>query len=336
MFAIQDPQTPQQVRENTDAWGQFFKLRSTFGAVDDLYYFTLVVSIFFLVLITGILLYSVVRYRRKTIDQPAASNVTHNTPLEVVWTVIPLILVMVIFAWGWSGSFDMTYAPRNARKYTANAKQWSWTFQYPNDPATSTNELWLEVGKPAVFHLVSSDVLHSFYIPSMRVKRDVVPGRINTVWFEPKDIGDYHLFCAEYCGQDHSAMRAVVHVVSPEKYKSRPWDTWDPNDLAGNGEKIYKTQCASCHTVTGVAAVGPTWKGLFVKQADGTFKGKEESLADGSKVVVDRDYILESIRKPNARIVAGYAAGQMSAFDETLLPDFKVDAIIAYMQKLAE
>ncbi|GAB4136045.1 MAG: cytochrome c oxidase subunit II [Planctomycetota bacterium] len=336
MFAIQDPQTPPQITENTDAWGQLFRLRSTFGAVDDLYYFTLLVCIFFFLLITGILLYSVVKYRRKSIDQPPASSATHNTLLEVVWTVIPLIIVMVIFAWGWSGSFEMTYAPRNARKYTANASQWSWTFQYPNDPATSTNELWLEVGKPALFHLISKDVLHAFYIPSMRVKRDVVPGRINTVWFQPTTIGDYHLFCAEYCGKDHSQMRAIVHVVSPAKYKTRPWDTWDPNDMPGNGERIYKTQCASCHSIDGSRLVGPSWKGLFIKQPDGSYKGKEERLADGTTVTIDRDYVLESVRTPNAKIVDTFAAGQMTAFDETLLPEYKIDAIVAFMQKLAE
>lgn len=335
MFAIQEPQSPPPVTETVDGLGQLFKLRSTFHAVDDLYYFTLFVSIFFFVLIVGILLYSVVKYRRKTIDQPAASDVTHNTPLEVVWTVIPLIIVMVIFAWGWSGSSDMTMAPRNARKYTANAKQWSWTFQYPNDPATSDNEVWLEVGKPALFHLISTDVLHAFYVPSMRVKRDVVPGRINTVWFEPTDIGDYHLFCAEYCGKDHSQMRGVIHVVDPRTYATRPWDKWNPDDMPGNGERIFKAQCASCHSVQNIKLVGPAWNGLFIKQADGTFTGKEESLADGSKVTIDRDYIHESIRAPNAKIVAGFQAGQMTAFDETLLPDYKIDAIIAYMQTLA-
>lgn len=341
MFAIPVPQNPQPpVVQSSDAWGQLPSLHSTFGSVDDLFYFTLIVSVFFFLLITGILLYSVVKYRRKTIDQPAASNVTHNTPLEVVWTVIPLIIVMVIFAWGWSGSFDMTMAPRNARKYTANAKQWSWTFQYPNDPATSTNEVWLEVGKPALFHLISTDVLHAFYVPSMRVKRDVVPGRINQVWFKPTDIGDYHLFCAEYCGLDHSRMRATVHVVGPDDYKKRPWDTWDPNDMVGNGRKLYQSLCSSCHSINGSRMTGPSWQGLFVKQQDGTFEGREEDvLIDGNKakpekIKIDRDYIVDSLRHPNAKIVATYDPG-MSVFDETLVPDDRIDAIIEFMHSLA-
>jgi hypothetical protein len=160
-------ENPAKPRAN-DAYGQLTELASTFHHVDGLFYFTYVVCIVFFVLITGVLAYSVVAYRRKTFDQPAVSNVTHNTPLEVVWTVIPLIIVMVMFAWGYIGAQDMMIAPANARVYTATAKQWNWTFKYPNDPIASYGELWLEVDKPALFQLESTDVLHAFCMPATR------------------------------------------------------------------------------------------------------------------------------------------------------------------------
>jgi len=312
-----------------DAFGQLEKLASTFSHVDGLFYFTYVVCIFFFVLITGVLFYSVVKYRRKTFDQPAASNTTHNTPLEVVWTVIPLIIVMIMFAWGWKGSLDMTVVPADARQYKALAKQWNWTFFYPNDAVPSSGELWLEVDKPAAFTLESSDVLHAFYMPSMRVKRDVIPGRYQTIWFEPKELGEYHLFCAEYCGQDHSKMYAKVHVVSKDEFAKRPWDQWDPKNPAKGGENLYKALCASCHTVNGAKLTGPSWKDLF---------GKEEDVIEGGqrkKVKVDEAYITESIRKPDQKKVVGFESANMTAFDDKVIDEKRVKGIIEYMKTLA-
>jgi cytochrome c oxidase subunit 2 len=159
---IQNPQEPAATpppayapAPEIDAYGQLPVLASTFEHVDGLFYFTYIVCIFFFVLILGVLLFSVVKYRRKTWDQPAASNTTHNTPLEVVWTVIPLIIVMVMFAWGFKGCLDMTTEPHEAtrNRYKARASQWSWVFSYPNHPGVSSNEVWVEVGKPVSFLL---------------------------------------------------------------------------------------------------------------------------------------------------------------------------------------
>ncbi|MGE3173303.1 MAG: c-type cytochrome [Planctomycetota bacterium] len=357
---IQDPK-PIARPADIDSWGQLEKLASTFDHVDGLFYFTYAVCIFFFVLIAGVLAYSVVKYRRRTFDQPAASNSTHNTPLEVVWTVIPLIIVMIMFAWGWKGSLDMTVVPADARQYKAVAKQWNWTFYYPNDPAPSYGELWLEVGKPAAFTLQSTDVLHAFFVPAMRVKRDVVPGRQQTVWFTPTEIttrlqpgadnkmpvaGDedsgYHLFCAEYCGQDHSQMYARVRVVSAEDYAKRPWDVFldgTPEEKVASGQKIYQQLCISCHTVNGAPMTGPTWKGLFTKQGDAYVgRQREVILPDGNRqtLTVDDAYITESIHAPNAKKVAEgtYATANMTAFPD--LDDRRIAAIIAYMKSLAD
>lgn len=331
-----------------DAYGQLPKLASTFDHVDGLFYFTYAVCIFFFALILGVLLFSVVKYRRKTFDQPAASNTTHNTPLEVVWTVIPLIIVMVMFAWGFKGCLDMTTVPQAASQntYKATAAQWNWTFTYPNHPAKSSGAVWLEVNKPAQFLLESEDVLHAFYIPSMRVKRDVIPGRYQTVWFTPTQIGEFHLFCAEYCGDQHSQMYAKVHVVSAEEFAKTPWNTFDdstPEKAAKSGESLYKQLCSACHQINAPAAVlAPNWggaNGLFRKDGDKVVGRERQVVENGQNktVVADEAYIRESIRMPLAKLVAAYATkANMNAFGPDKLNDRELNAIIEYMKTLAQ
>jgi cytochrome c oxidase subunit 2 len=188
--------------------------------VDGLFYFTYAVCIFFFVLILGVLLFSVVKYRRKTADQPAASNVTHNTPLEVVWTVIPLIIVMVMFAWGFKGSLDMTTC--RTRRAATPTRRWPSSGAGPSPTRTARQQSYGEVwvaGRTS--RCSSSSSRPTCCTPStcpMRVKRDVIPGRFQTVWFEPTEVGIYHLFCAEYCGNDHSKMYAKVHVVPSAEF----------------------------------------------------------------------------------------------------------------------
>jgi cytochrome c oxidase subunit 2 len=218
------------------------------------------------------------------------------------------------------------------------AAQWSWTFFYPNDTASSLNELWLEEGKPAAFTLESKDVLHSFYMPSMRVKRDVVPGRLGTVWFQPTLSGNYHLFCSEYCGKDHSIMYAQVHVVSKESYDKRPWDTWDPTKPAEGGEKIYRALCKSCHNIDGTKSTGPPWNGLYGK-TETVFVGGPHGTEQ--QVKVDDAYILESIRQPQAKLVKGYENNIMTTFDDKMLPGpegpadkDRIHGIIEFMKTL--
>ena len=346
---IQDPQKIGHVEDPApppviDQWGQLPELASTFDSVDGLFYFTYAVCIFFFVLILGVLVFSCVKYRRRTWDQPAASNVTHNTPLEVVWTVIPLIIVMVMFAWGFKGCLDMTTAPLEASRntYKATASQWSWVFTYPDHPVPSSGEVWMQVDKPALFYLESADVLHAFYVPSMRVKRDVIPGRFQTVWFTPTKLGTYHLFCAEYCGQDHSRMYAKVHVVTPEEYAKAPWAKWDnstPEAAAQSAEAIYKVRCQTCHSVNGSPGTGPSWKGLFVKQGD-QWVGREREVIEGGErktITVDEAYIVESIRDPMKKLVAEppYDRGGMpDSFDD--LDDMRIQGLIEFMKRLPE
>lgn len=340
---VENPAKPAEI----DAWGQLPKLASQFAHVDGLFYFTYAVCIFFFVLILGVLAFSCVKYRRKTWDQPAASNTTHNTPLEVTWTVIPLIIVMVMFAWGFAGSLDMMTPSHEATRntYKATASQWNWRFSYPNHPAPSYGEVWLEHDKPVQFLLESTDVLHAFSLPSMRVKRDVIPGRFQSVWFTPTELGEFHLFCAEYCGDDHSRMYAKVHVVSSEEFHQaeKPWDKWDdstPAAAAKSGESLYKQLCASCHNTNGApGSTGPTWKGMFIKQPDGSFVGRQREVREGGEtktITVDEAYIVESIRFPEKKKVleAAYARNNMTAFPD--LDERKIKGLIEYMKTLAE
>jgi len=296
---------------------------STFAeSIDGVYYLTLWLCAIFFVLIAGVLLYSIVKWRRKTPDQPAASTFTHNTPLEVVWTVIPLIIMMVLFAWGWKGSMDMTVAPADALLYQAKGRQWEWQIWHPNAPSPTINEMWVPVNTSVKVTTYSEDVLHSFYVPAFRCKRDVLPGRYQMVWFEATREGTYPLMCAEYCGRNHSYMLGKIHVVSREEYDKKPWDL-HPEDPVEWGKWLVERRCTACHSVDGSIVVGPSFKGVW---------GKNEQFADGSTNVVDEAYVLESIREPQAKIVKGFEGQAMTPFPD--LRDDEIGAIIEYFKSI--
>ena len=329
-----------------DAYGQLPVQAGDFEHVDGLFYFTYAVCIIFFVLITGVLLYSVVAHRRKTWDQKPLSNVTHNTPLEVVWTVIPLIIVMIMFAWGFKGSLDMTTVPHEAQRntYKAVAKQWNWSFTYPNG-TQGIGEVYVELNKPVQFILQSTGVLHAFYVPSMRVKRDVIPGRYQSVWFKPTKLGVYHMFCAEYCGNDHSRMYAKVHVVDKVTMDKEPWNQVPKEDAPiaekiAYGETLARQLCSSCHKMkaTDVVNTGPSWLGMWTKDGD-NYVGRQREVIEGAEtktITTDEAYIIESIKNPTAKIVAEapYNKGGMSKYDT--LSDDRIACIIAYMKSLAD
>jgi len=315
-----------------DPLGQLPVKASTFvGDVDGVYYLCLAICAFFFFLITGLLIYAVIKWRRRSPDQPAASDVTHHTTLEVVWTVVPLIILMVLFAWGWKGALDMTVAPADSVQFQAVGQQWEWQITHPGSPTPVINEMWVPVNTNVKVTLYSNDVLHAFFVPAFRIKRDVLPGRYQMVWFNatrtsPRDpetgesIG-YPMFCAEYCGTNHSYMIAKIHVVTQEEWDTRPWEVL-PEDPVELGEYIYERRCKSCHTIDGGELTGPTFKGVF---------GREEEMEDGQKVVVDEAYIIESIKEPNAKRVKGYPS-QMSLFPD--ITDTQIEGIIAYLKTL--
>ena len=186
-------------------------------SVDGVFLFTIIVSVFFLVLITALMIGFVIKYNRK--KNPKAVNIKGNTKLEILWTAIPTILVLIMFWYGWIGYLDMVNVPEDAMPIDVTAQMWSWKFKYSN--GAETDSLYVPVNQPVKLNLKSNDVSHSFFVPAFRIKKDVYPGTERVVWFEATEIGKYDIACAEYCGLNHSYMYSKIHVLSQEDF-----DNW--------------------------------------------------------------------------------------------------------------
>jgi cytochrome c oxidase subunit 2 len=255
---------------------------------------------------------------------------THNTALEVVWSVIPLLICVGLFFWGLHGWMKQVVAPGEAMEVLVTGKQWLWEFEYP-DGSRTVNDLHVPVGKPVKLTMTSEDVIHDFFVPDMRVKHDVVPGRYTQIWFTPSAIGKHVFTCAEYCGKDHSGMMGTLTVESQADFEKflltggTEWETYrNENRWADWGRIQYERKgCNSCHSVDGTGSKGPTWKGLW---------GKTEVFTDGSRIVVDEEYLIESMLNPNAKIVQGYEP-VMPTF-QGLLRNHEIRGLVAYIQSL--
>jgi cytochrome c oxidase subunit 2 len=293
--------------------------------VDWLFNFILAISVFFFLLIVVLMVVFVIRYRRRE-GQQAEVSPSHNMALELTWTVIPLILVVVIFFFGFRGFLDMTTSPANAYEILVDGQKWNWRFTYPNGYVDSN--LHVPVQRPVRLVMTSADVIHSLYVPAFRIKSDVVPGRYSKAWFEATEPGQYELFCAEYCGTSHSDMIAQVIVHPPGEFEkwleeaSNFLETMTPVEA---GFKLYQIRgCQQCHSVDGSAKTGPTLLGVF---------GHTQALADGSSIVADENYIRESILEPAAKVVAGYEP-VMPTY-QGRIKDEEITAIIEYLKSLS-
>jgi len=269
--------------------------------VDFTLYLILGISIFFLVGITAVMVYFLFRYRKK--KNPVATNIEHNNTLEIIWTVIPTILVLIMFWYGWTGYRPMLTAPKGAMEIDAIAQMWKWTFKYPDGKISDT--LVVPINEPVKLNLISKDVLHALYIPAFRVKQDVVPGDEKMMWFTAQKLGTYDILCAEYCGQLHSYMLSSITVVERKNY-----DTWlitepDTSDEHPGLTLMKRNACLSCHTQDGTRLVGPSFKGIMGKTETVIADGKEK------KITIDRDYLINSIKNPNAEIVKSYQPNLM-------------------------
>jgi cytochrome c oxidase subunit 2 len=282
-------------------------------------------SAFFFVLVTTLMAIFVWRYRGKPGQRPQPSS-SHNNTLEIVWTVIPTLLVVVLFWSGYRSFLDMVTPPQDAYEVQVEGQKWNWLFRYKNGYVD--NNLHVEVGRPTTLVMTSKDVIHSFFVPEFRVKRDVIPGRYSKLWFTALETGEFDVFCAEYCGTDHSTMlsKVVVHEVGE-------YDAWlrEASDFLNRmspveaGEMLYNVRgCSQCHSVDGSSGTGPTFLGLY---------GSQERLATGDSVLVDENYVRQSILTPQAQVTAGYEPvmptfeGQIS--EEQLLQ------ILAYIKSLS-
>ncbi len=246
-----------------------------------------------------------------------------NVALEIVWTVLPTILFLAIFGWGLSLYFGYLKVPEGALEIDVVGKQWMWKIQHPNG-MREVNELHVPIGEPVKLTMTSQDVLHDFYVPAFRVKQDVLPGRFTSLWFEATKVGAYHLFCAEYCGTEHSLMGGTVYVMEPEDYVE--WLEGGPKETPQKaGEFLFAQRgCATCHTDK-PGSRGPSLTGIF---------GHSVQLTKGETVIADEQYLSESIMEPGKRIVEGYAP-LMPSFKNQITPE-DVNNLIAYIKSLTE
>jgi len=291
--------------------------------VDLTFIIILGISLFFLVGITAVMIYFVIRYSRKR--NPKATNIEGNTKLEILWTVIPLILVLVMFWFGWVGYQPMRKVPEGAIPVKAIGQMWSWSFEYPNGKKSA--ELVVPLNKPVKLDLFSRDVLHSLYIPAFRIKEDVVPGKNNYMWFTALELGEYDLNCAEYCGERHSYMLSKVKVLPEAEYESWLVQSDIPADEHPGLSVLKQNGCIACHSLDGSKIVGPSFKGIYGHEVEVITDGKER------KIIVDDEYILKSIYEPNADVVKGFNPGLMISYKEQLKEE-DVKKIIEYIKGL--
>ncbi len=293
--------------------------------VDNLYIFLVGLTTAFFILIVYLTVAFTLKYRRKR-EGVLTIDLQHNLALELVWSIVPLLIVIGIFFWSFNDYAAANVTPNDALEIHVTGKKWNWTFEYP-DGTRSIRSLHVPVNKPVRLIMTSEDVLHSFYIPSMRLKQDVIPGRYVDLNFTPTTPGKYVVFCAEYCGRDHSGMLGDLYVDSPEKYAE--WLEKGDEELykmkpADLGKMVWEMKgCNSCHTIDGSKGEGPSFKGLY---------GRTEKFTDGSSAVVDENYIRESILNPGAKVVAGYEP-VMPTF-QGLLREIEIKGIIAYIKEL--
>lgn len=336
--AAMEPKLPPV--EAPHAWAMPVQASTFAESTDNLYYFILALDVFFFVLVMGAMVYFMVKYRRRSKDQKT-SSITHSGKLEFLWSAIPAILLVIIFIWAEVDYVRQSVPPQDAMQIRVVGRKWFWTVEYPDYPGVTltsnieepTVTMMVPKGRPVQLLLTSEDVIHSFYAPAFRIKRDAVPGRYNSIWFEATRTGDYNLFCAEYCGDWHSKMTGVIRVLEPEEFEAAVLEAGRLEQKEGEtpeqfGERIYASRgCNACHSVDGAAGTGPTWKGIW---------GRTENLVDGT-ITIDgaegMNYIRESILEPNARIVAGYVGVNMPSYAGQL-NDEQIDALIAYMKTL--
>ncbi len=289
--------------------------------VDALYIFLVLIAAFMSVAIFTMILIFALRYRRR--KGVHAEQIEGSMALEITWSVVPLGIFMVIFAWGAIVYFQERTPPRGANEVYVVAKQWMWKLEH-EEGQREINELHVPVGRDVKLIMTSQDVIHSFYVPAFRIKQDVLPGRYTTAWFRATKPGTYHLFCAEYCGSQHSGMIGQVVVLEPAQYQAWLSGGLASGSMAQNGEAIFsQLGCPTCHRFD-TQGRGPNLKGIF---------GKPVQLEDGRSVVADENYIRESILSPSAKVVSGFKP-IMPVF-QGLVSEEQLTALVAYIKSLS-
>lgn len=294
--------------------------------VDVLFDFIYWASLILFVGILGVVFYFLRRYRATPERQKATKQVDHNTVLEITWSVIPFILVLVIFYWGYRDYLAMSIPTDDALEIRVTGYKWGWNFEYPSLGIKTSQEFFVPVDRSVKLIMSSQDVIHSFYLPNFRIKRDVLPSSYSRLWFQANRTGIFQAFCTEYCGDRHSFMLANLHVMSRDGFDqwvaTRQAEDISSIPLPELGERLYKEQgCNQCHSIDGSDGIGPTWKGAW---------GTDRNLTDGQIVKIDDNYIRESIVNPKAKIAVGYAP----VMPVYRLDDRELDGLIEYIKTL--
>ncbi len=299
--------------------------------VDNLYAYLLGVSIFFTIAICALIIYFSVRYRRQSdSDRPEATK--DGKLLEILGSVIPFVLVMVMFFWGAKLYFDARIPPKDSIEVLVTGKQWMWKLQHPNGKR-EINDLHVPVGVPIKLTMTSEDVIHSFYLPAFRKKMDVVPGKYTQMWFLPEKTGEFHIFCAEYCGTEHSLMVGKLVVMEQQDYAAWLAKSWtDGNapaaaasdDPATAGKEIFEANCTVCHTGK-PGAIGPNIIHAF---------GSMRQLEGDEEILMDDDYVRNSMNNPNEHVAKGYPKA-MTSFKGNL-SSTQMKQVIAYLKSQSE
>jgi len=308
-------------------------------SIDSAFYWVLWISVALFIPIIVVTAYLVVKYRRRTPDQEAIPSPSHNTTLEIAWTVPTIPLVTVFFYVGVHGFVDSRTMPKNAYEIGVVAQKWSWLFEYPE--GVKSAELHVPAHQNVVLTMRSNDVIHALFVPVLRVKQDIPPGRYSKLWFNVNQPVEANLFCAEYCGDSHSGMITKFQAHEKADFdawftREKDWRNWEMTLPDGTkrkytpaeaGEKFYRERgCQSCHSVDGTVKVGPTWKGLFGSERSYT------SAKGPGRVTADENYIKESIEEPTAKVVVNFQPA-MPSFKGQFRPD-EIDCIIQYIKTL--
>ena len=299
-------------------------------SIDWLFYFLLWTGILLFLIVIAPMTWFVFRYRRKHEGQKALSQVDHNPNLERAWTFLPLIYLALVFYWGFVGYTNLSITPSGAKNLRVIGQKWNWTVQYPDDEISVSGQgavIGVPVNQPVSLTMSSQDVIHSFFVPNFRIKQDVVPGRYSTIWFEAKEIGEFPVFCAEYCGDSHSNMLALIKVMPEEEFREWVAKKKGENNLLSPlqlGQKLFVSKaCNTCHTTDGSPKIGPSFKGIY---------GHTTALESGGSVKVDDNYIRESILEPQAKIVKSYPP-VMPTF-KGQLSEQEINALIEFIKSL--
>ena len=287
---------------------------------DALYFFLVAISLVGLVFVTILIAYFSIRYRRD--KNPVATQVEGSTILEATWTIIPLALFLVVFVWGGLLYFRIYDPPPNSMNIYVVGKQWMWKAEHPGGQH-EINALHVPIGQPVQLTMISQDVFHSFSIPDFRVKREVIPGRYSTVWFQATDPGTYHIFCTQYCGTLHSGMIGEVTAMTPADYKKWLDQSTSGMSLAQNGERLFASMgCNACHSGN-AAARGPNLAGVY---------GSKLTLTDGSQGLVNDAYLRDAILNPSQHVTAGYTP-IMPTYQGQISEDGLID-LVEYIKQL--